>query len=155
MINAINTGTSMPTPPTRSDTQLTDEQQSLLSETLSQFDPDNLSEADALNIVDAFSEAGIQPGKNLESAMADLGFDAKTVGDLAHTQEDGNRPPPPPKQSTEEISTLIDYLTEQLEEKLAANGNNALSDKDKQSIYAQVLEKFGMSDKDSIINTTA
>lgn len=156
MINSINSGmSSMPAQFSRSDTPLTDNEQTLISETLEQFDPETLTEKDALAIVEAFSQAGIQPSKSLETAMADLGFDAKSVGDLAGVQNNGNRPPPPAKQDTSEISQLIEYLTEQLEEKLAESDNKQLSDEDKQSIYQQVLEKFGKSEEDSIINTTA
>ena len=155
MINAMNSGMSMPPPPSRNEQTLTEDQQSLIAETLSEFDADNLTEADALSIVEAFSAAGIQPGVALEKATADLGFDAKNIGELANVSEEGNRPPPPPKQSTEEITSMVDYLAELLEEKLAANNGNGLSDEDKQSILAQVLEEFDLEDGDSIINTTA
>ena len=142
-------------PPQRSEQSLTTEQQSILSETLSQFDPENLTESDALSIVEALSQAEIQPGSALETAMSDLGFDAKSIGDLAHASESGNRPPPPPQQSSDEISSLVDYLTELMEEKLAESNSSTLSDDDKQSILAQVFEKFDIEDGESIINTTA
>lgn len=134
---------------------LTETQQSLISETLSQFDVDNLSESDAASIVAVFSENGIQPGAALEEAMSEVGFDAKTIGELAGVAEEGNRPPPPPKQSAEEITTMVDYLAELLEEKLIASSSTSLSDEDKESILAQVFEKFDIEDGDSIINTTA
>ena len=106
--------------------------------------------------VEAFSQAGIQPGVALEKAVSDIGFDAKTIGDLAKVSEGGNRPPPPPpKQSTDEITSMVDYLAELLEEKLAANNSNELSDEDKQSILAQLAEKFDIDDGKSIINTSA
>ncbi|MCI2285816.1 hypothetical protein L3081_23590 [Colwellia sp. MSW7] len=50
---------------------------------------------------------------------------------------------------------MVDYLTELMEEKFAAKTNNELSDEDKQSILAQVFEKFNVEEGDSIINTTA
>lgn len=155
MINSINSGASMP-PPQRTEQNLTDDQQSVISDTLSEFDVDNLTEADALSIVEAFSEAGIQPGLALEKAVADAGFDAKTIGELANVSEEGNRPPPPPpKQSSDEISSMVEYLAELLEEKLASSNSDSLSDEDKQSILAQVFEKFDIEESDSIINTTA
>jgi hypothetical protein len=155
MINSINSGASMPPPP-RTEQNLTSDQQSVISDTLSEFDVDNLTEADALSIVEAFSEAGIQPGLALEKAVADAGFDAKTIGELANVSEEGNRPPPPPpKQSSDEISSMVEYLAELLEEKLAASNSDSLSDEDKQSILAQVFEKFDIEESDSIINTTA
>jgi hypothetical protein len=155
MINSINSGASMPPPP-RTEQNLTGDLQSVISDTLSEYDVDNLTEADALSIVKAFSEAGIQPGLALEKAVADAGFDAKTIGELANVSEEGNRPPPPPpKQSTDEISSMVEYLAELLEEKLASNNSDSLSDEDKQSILAQVFEKFDIEESDSIINTTA
>lgn len=142
-------------PPPRTERTLTEEQQLLISDTLSQFDAGNLTESDAQSIVEAFSEGGIQPGSALEKAMSDSGFDAKTVGDLANVSGKGSMPPPPPKQDTDEISSMVDYLNELLDEKLSANGDSTLSDEDKQSILTQILEKFGKKDDESIINTSA
>jgi hypothetical protein len=146
----------MQIPQPRTEQSLTEDQQTLLSETLSQYDADNLSEADALSIVDTLSQAGIQPSTTLEKAMSDLGFDAKSIGDTAKVAEDGNRPPPPPpKQSSDEITSMVDYLAELMEETLAASNSNELSSEEKESILSQVLEKFDLEDGDSIINTTA
>ena len=155
MIDSISSGMPPPPPP-RTEQNLTDEQQSLISETLSQFDVDNLSESDAMSIVEAFAEAGIEPGSALETAMADAGFDAKTVGELANVSEQASMPPPPPpQQSSEEITTMVDYLTELVEEKFTENNINALSEEDKVLILSQVFEKFGIEEGSSIINTTA
>ena len=156
MINSINSSASMPPPP-RKEQSLTSDQQSVISDTLSEFDVDNLSETDALSIVAAFSEAGIQPGLALEKAVSEAGFDAKTIGELANISEEGSRPPPPPppKQSSDDISSMVEYLAELLEEKLASSNSDSLSDEDKQSILAQVFEKFDIEESDSIINTTA
>lgn len=153
-IGSINSGMSMPPPP-RSNQPLTDDQQSLISETLSEFDPENLSESDALSIIEAFSSAGIAPGSALEQAMADVGFDARTVGDLANVGNDGNRPPPPPKQDAVDISSMVEYMSELLEATLAATENSELSEEEKKTIYEQVMEKFGIDEGDSIIDTTA
>ena len=147
----------MQMPPQRTEQSLTEDQQSILSETLSQYDAENLTEADALSIVESFSQAGIQPGVAMEKAMSDLGFDAKSIGDSAKVSEEGSRPPPPPppKQSSEEITSMVDYLAELMEEKLAASNSNELSDEDKESILTQVYQKFDIEDGESIINTTA
>ena len=156
MINSINSGASMPPQP-RTEQSLTSDQQSVISDTLSEFDVDNLSETDALSIVAAFSEAGIQPGLALEKAVSEAGFDAKSIGELANISEEGSRPPPPPppNQSSDDISSMVEYLAELLEEKLASSNSDSLSDEDKQSILAQVFEKFDIEESDSIINTTA
>lgn len=156
MINSINSGMSMPPPP-RTDQNLTEDQQLLISETLSKFDAENINETDALSIIEAFSQAGIQPGAALEEAMSEFGFDAKTLGDIANVKGQGDMPPPPPppKQSSEEISSMVDYLKELLDEKLASGSESVLSDEDKQSILTQVFEKFGIEGGESIINTSA
>jgi hypothetical protein len=153
MIN--NIGSSMQMPQQRTEQSLTEEQQSILTETLSQYDAENLSESDALSIVETLSQAGIPPSAAVEKSMSDLGFDAKSIGDSAKVSESGSRPPPPPKQSTEEITSMVDYLAELMEEKLAASNSNELSDEDKESILTQVFEKFDIEDGESIINTTA
>lgn len=158
MISSINSGMTMPPPPPKggSEQNLTEVQQNLISETLSEYDVDNLTEADALSITEAFAEAGIQPGMALEKAVAELGFDAKSLGDLANVSKEGSRPPPPPpKQSSEEITSMVDYLAELMEEKLAENDGIGLSDNDKQSILTQIFEKFDIEEGQSIINTSA
>lgn len=153
MISSINSGMSMPPPPPRSEAKLSEEQQTLISDTLSELDPDNVSEADALSIVEAFSEAGIQPGKAMESAMSEFGFDAKSIGELANVEQHAGQPPPP--QDAAEISSMVSYLGELLEEKLASLDGNELTVQDRNSIYAQVMDKFGIEQGDSIIDTTA
>lgn len=155
MISSINTSAAMAMP-TRSEKALTAEQQTLISDTLSKIDVDNLTTEDALSIIEAFSEAGIEPGKGMESALSELGFDAKDIGELANVQE-GNRPPPPPppSQSSDEISTMVSYLEELLEQTLAASDAEELSDEQRYSVYAQVMEKFGIEEGDTIIDTTA
>lgn len=160
MINSVSSGMSMPAMHSSGSGQqkLTAEQQTLMSETLEQFDVDNLTEADAISIVETFSEAGIQPNAEFAEAMSELGFNAKEIGDLAQVSgsEEGQRPPPPPppQQSSEEITSLVDYLSELVEETLAAGGTEKLTDEDKESILAQVFEEFNIEDQSSIINTS-
>jgi hypothetical protein len=156
MINGISSGISMPMPQ-RSEQSLTADQQTLISETLSEFDVDNLTQEDAASIIEIFSQAGIEPSEALETAISTSGFDAKTIGELANASEGGNRPPPPPppQQSTDEITSMVDYLTELMEEKLATSNSSSLSEEDKQTILAQMIEKFDIEDGDSIINTSA
>ncbi|MFT6208888.1 MAG: hypothetical protein ACJA0T_002813 [Colwellia sp.] len=151
MISSTNINSSIPP---RSEQSLTEEQQVFISDTLAELDTDNLTQEDALSIMEAFSQTNIQPSAALEKAVSNAGFDAKNIGELANISQD-NGPPPPPKQSTEEITSMVDYLAEILEETLAANNGNSLSDTDKQSILAQVFEKFDIEEGESIINTTA
>ena len=58
---------------------LTDKQSQLISDTLSKYDPNKLTEADAKEITSSFREAGIRPSKALKEAMLAEGFDAKEV----------------------------------------------------------------------------
>ena len=76
MINNVNSGISMPPPPSRTQQNLTEEQQTFVTDTLAEFDADELSEEDALSIIDMFSQADIQPGAALEKVMSSAGFDA-------------------------------------------------------------------------------
>ncbi|MEI6893795.1 MAG: hypothetical protein V5789_04000 [Colwellia sp.] len=155
MISSVSSGMSMPPPPPNTEQNLTTDQQTLISETLSEYDVDNLSEADAQSIIDTFAEADIQPGAALETALSDAGFDAKSIGELANVSTEGNRPPPPPpKQSDDEISSMADYLTELMEEKLTETNSTSLSDTDKASILEQVFEQFDITEGKSIINTS-
>jgi len=91
-------------------------QQTLIEETLANYDANSLSESDAQEIVKTFEEAGITPSKELENALSSVGFDAKEIGDLAGVNGNGaasggrpaGGPPPPP--SEDEVSTITDLL---------------------------------------------
>ena len=77
---------------------LTEEQKNTLNEILAQYDSEDLSEEDAQTIVEAFKEAGIQPGEELKSLLEDAGFDAEELANLAGIQPgEQSRPPPPPE----------------------------------------------------------
>ena len=58
---------------------LTDKQSQLISDTLSKYDPNKLTEADAKEITSSFREAGIRPSKALKEVMLAEGIDAKIV----------------------------------------------------------------------------
>jgi hypothetical protein len=121
MIDSISSG-MMPMSPqqNRSTTSLTDDQRQLISDTLAQYDADNLTKAGAQSIVKIFNEAGIQPGKALTEAMAANGFNAREVGDTAGLRGRETGPPPAQgsngglnidKESLEQLFTLLDqYL---------------------------------------------
>lgn len=160
MISSINAGSPITMPSSsRSEKALTEDQLTLISDTLSELDTDNLTTADALSILETFSDAGIEPGKAMESTMSELGFDAQEIGDLANVEGDRPPPPPPPpSQSSDEISSMASYLEELLEETVAASEAESideLSEEQRFSVYAQVMEKFGIEEGDSLIDTTA
>ena len=65
---------------------LTDKQSQLVTDTLSKYDPNNLTEADAKEIASSFRDAGIRPSKALKKAISAAGFDAKTLAKKAQLQ---------------------------------------------------------------------
>ena len=65
---------------------LTNKQAQLVKDTLSKYEPNNRTEADAKEIVSSFREAGIRPSKALKEAISAEGFDAKIVAKKAGLQ---------------------------------------------------------------------
>ena len=70
----------------RSAAGLTVDQKNSIKSVLNNFDSKNITASDAKKITSEFSQLGIQPGRELEEAMAAAGFDAKQVGNLAFGQ---------------------------------------------------------------------
>ena len=98
----------------KSSSGLTSSQLETISSVLEGYDSSNLSATDASSIVEALSAAGIEPSSELESALADEGFDAKEIGGLAGVGPQGGgggMPPPPPSEEEEDsVSSLLDSL---------------------------------------------
>lgn len=87
-MNAISTTAAMmPERKQAPSTPLNNEQLSIVESTLANFDAENLSASDASEIVSIFSEAGIQPGRELENTLKEFGFDAHEIGSLAAPNE--------------------------------------------------------------------
>lgn len=96
-----------------SNNSLSTSQKETIASVLEQFDATNLTSSDASSIVSAFEEAGIEPGKALESALSEAGFDAKEIGDLASKggpSGGGGMPPPPSEQEQSDVSDMLDSL---------------------------------------------
>jgi len=149
MINSIGSGMQMPSMQS-SQPAMTTDQKDKVEEILSQFSNDNLSGDDASSIVEGFADLGVVPNQELEQLMADNGFDAKAIGDMAGGNGSQMPPPPPPQNNVSNSSEMVSFLEELLE-----NFDEQLSDDDKDSILAAVQEKFGMNDNDSLVNVTA
>lgn len=147
MINPLSSAPPPPPQGQRTSLALSDEQNALISDTLDNLDADNLSQAQALEIVETFAAAGINPSKELASTLADAGFDARAIGDLA------NSAPPAPQATSEQVdlSDLVDYLDTLLEKV----SGTALSETDKTNVYDGLRERFGLNDGESILNVTA
>jgi len=146
-----------------SSSSLTTAQLETISSTLEQFDSSNLSSEDASSIVKAFDEAGIQPSKELASAMEAEGFDAKSVGDAAGVggpKGGGGMPPPPPSGEEESsMANLLDTLLS-LEEEDDTSDNSSfnnimeytsrilnLNDSSKTEVM-DMLEKFSSNEEE-------
>lgn len=92
MINSISTSQSTYlNTNTSSSNSLSLQQQELIDFVLSNYEASSLTSQDTQDITQAFSEAGIQPTKQLAQTMQSLGFDTKEIGSLAGA----NRPPMP------------------------------------------------------------
>jgi hypothetical protein len=151
MINSINNNATSFMPQQKSQAaSLTSEQSDFVKETLTQFDPENLTSEDAKSIQAAFEEQGISPTKELAELMSELEFDAKSIGDAGRPE--GQRPPPPPQNSLEQVNTeeVVSYLDELLEQY-----SSQINDEDKDAILSAVQEKFGLSESDSLLSIKA
>jgi hypothetical protein len=70
---------------------LTDEQKAKVKDILSKYDPNNLTDADAKSIMDAFKEAGIQPSKDLQDTIKADGFGSSKLSSMLKPH--GHKPP--------------------------------------------------------------
>ena len=75
----------------RPQNQLSDEQKDLVSSVLEDYDSGSLSQEDALEIAASFQEAGITPSRDLANTIADAGFSAQEIGELAGVAGQGGR----------------------------------------------------------------
>ncbi len=95
---------------------LSADQKNGIQSVLKNFDPKNLTSADAKSITSEFKKLGVQPGKDLETTMAASGFDAKEVGRLAFGSSmppggpQGGNPPPPAGGNVSSEEDVSDYL---------------------------------------------
>lgn len=64
---------------------ITDEQKTTVSDILSEYDPENLAEADVRSILQAFREAGIGPADGLKEVIEEAGFDADLILKIPHS----------------------------------------------------------------------
>lgn len=153
MISSITSGIGHQPPPPKanSTSQITSDQQALIEETLAQYDADNLSEQDAMEIVETFAQSGIAPSVQFEKLLSASGFDARELGDMAKVSENGvsgGKPPGPRPQESSEISmtSIIDYLDSLSDDTSTSTGTN---------FAAELASKFGLSEGQSLINVTA
>ena len=155
MINSISSSSNImadlakSTSSTSSSSSLTAAQLESISLVLVSYDSSNLSASDAQSIIASFEEAGIEPSAELESAMSDLGFDAKEVGDLGRSDAQSGMPPPPPsEEEVSSISSLLDSLlsTEEDDETSTSSSTSDIMD------YTSRILSLNDSSKEEVMN---
>lgn len=153
MISSISNSNYIAQQPLQTSSQsLTSEQKETISQVLSEYDSSNLTAEDASSIVEAFSEAGIQPSEAFATELADAGFDAGEIGDLAGVGEKGQQPPPPQSSSisSEELSSVVDYLDAMIEDGTIDLNSDTRSD----DMYSLLSAKFGLGDDTNLIDVS-
>lgn len=151
-MNAATTAIQAP-PPRTTQISLSEEQIEIISDTLAEFDPDNLSQADSMAIIERFNNAGIQPSKELAHAMDEAGFNAKNIGDAARTEDPStNGMAPPPPQTDVSFS---EEMTSTLEELLDEYSDKILTEKNKEEILSTMQNKFSLTKGNSLISIEA
>ena len=154
-MNSISS--SLPPPPpgaTMQKQSLSDDQRSTISESLSAYDPENLTAEEAKSIVETFSNAGIRPGQELANAMAEAGFDAHAVGELAGNERPSGPPPGPPPPQAQNQGLSEDMLST-LESLLEEYEGEGLDEDIIVSISKTMQEIFGLEPSGSLIDTSA
>ena len=148
----ISISSSLP-PPTASsrESTLSEDQRNTISETLASYDPEHLTAEEAQTIVETFSNAAITPGRELANTMAEAGFDAHGIGELAGN-EPAHRPPPPPQAQnqgfTEEMLSTLESLLEEYQ------GEDIDADVI-ESITKTMQELFGLEPSGALIDISA
>ncbi|MCL1127718.1 hypothetical protein [Shewanella surugensis] len=148
MINAIGSTMQMPSMQFNQ-SSMTSEERISVQALLADFSADDLSEIDAMSIVEGLSSAGIAPSQELAQIMAESGFDAQAIGEMAGVN-DAQMPPPPPQNEMIHSTEILSFLEELLED-----FDGQLSNDEQQSILSQVQSQFGMKQSDSIIDIRA
>tara|TARA_R110002167_G_scaffold15034_8_gene60530 strand:+ start:104 stop:589 length:486 start_codon:yes stop_codon:yes gene_type:complete len=161
MISGISGAVMVPpqSQQTNNSSSLSAEQRQLIEDTLAEFDAEQLTEADALSIVEIFSEAGIQPGRDMAQAMSASGFDAKSIGDLAGVDgpqqgasQQGMPPPPPPSQGLNISDEMLQSLNELLNEYYSGD----LTEEEQDTALSSIKEIFQQTaPEDGLINVSA
>ena len=136
MINSIQGVSSMMGAGMMSKSQgLTDDQKNTITEILSQYDPDNVTEEDAQAIFQAFKDAGITPTRGMKEVIEAAGFDAEDLRSKGMT-DNQMPPPPPPSQSSGVNLSALQSLQEILNQYDLTN----LSEEDQTSLTQKLME---------------
>lgn len=126
------------TPKARSSFTFSADQKSSVQSVLSKFDSKNLSVTDAKTITAEFKKLGVQPGRELEQAMAASGFDAKQVGDLAF----GRSQPPGGGTSAGSSKAIVNRSISELKSLLASNSLSSADSGKSDEVVSLAIDSF-------------
>ena len=116
--------------------ELTSDQAQTISDILSQYDAENVSDDDAKAIFQAFKDAGITPAKGMKEAIEAAGFDAEDL--RTRGMSDQGMPPPPPQSSSSSSINLSSLQS--LQEILSQYDLSNLSESDQTSLISQLTD---------------
>lgn len=134
--------------------KITEEQSEKLSELLSDYDADNISNDDAQTIVIQVKELGITAGSELASALADAGIDAQSLAEQAGVGG-GDRPkgpPPPPPQESQGVSTVDDAVVQLISDAVEAYDVSEEEETTLGEAVLAALEEAGYDSSESLID---
>jgi len=150
-ISGYSTSSAMQGQQAHRQQSLSQEQRQLIETTLAKYDSGNLTQSDAISIVEAFKEAGIQPGKGLAEAMAESGFDAKAVGELA-----GVAPPPGGPKGQPVTLNISEDMLQELNKLLDEYYSGDLSSDEQETTLSAIKEIFRQTvPEGGLVNMTA
>lgn len=122
-------------------TTLTDEQKQTIADILSEYDSENISEADAQEIFQKFKDAGITPARGMKEAIEAAGFDAEDL--RAKGMPEGQQPPPPPPDQTSGSGSVNVSALQSLQSILSEYDLNSITE-DQQSELLTKLNEAGL-----------
>lgn len=155
MINSISMNSSISGlqefQPNFAASKLSESQKSTISDILSEYDPENITEEDAKEIWQSFQNAGIQPQAGLKEVIETNGFDAEDI----RVKATGEKTPPPPPASgafgSNRSSTINTSALSTLKDILSNYDLDNLSSDDQDDLLNQIYNA-GLTDIGSLID---
>ena len=132
---------------------LSDEQKTLIEETLAKFNPDTLTQSEAQEIISTFEANGIKPSSALDALLTSAGFEPSSIGETAGLERPpGNTPPPPPKEPeiASFLTEILSYMSENADQYTDEEGNV-----DQTKLIALLNENFGVTEDTKLISFEA
>ncbi len=149
-------------------TKISDEQAEKLTDFLSNYDTNDLSDDDAKDIVSQIKELGISPSSDLTSALGDAGINAKDLAEQAGIGgasgpggsggpggpggADRPPPPPPPPQETQGISSVDESIVTLIADAVETYADSDEEDGSSWNAVSSALEEAGYDTSVSLID---